>query len=201
GEPFIRPMDVSAISSTEEQNAVLSSQYYFGPSIVFAPTFENNTTKVYLPKLSGSTSAKWLDLATTKTYAAGKTYSISHVPGKPSYFLKPGGIFVENAKASYSELKELNIYINATGDTGDCFVVYNDDGISQEYRTQNKCNKLEIRTKFDGGTVITLNPLVTNYTEQLPKLNFFAAKDNPEKDGYVGYQIDYPAEPQSIVLR
>jgi alpha-glucosidase len=201
GEPFIRPMDVSALSSTEEQNAVLSSQYYFGPSIVFAPTFESSTTKVYLPKLSANASAKWLDLATTKTYAAGKTYSISHVPGKPSYFLKPGGIFVENAAASYSELKELNIYINATGDTGDCFVVYNDDGISQEYRTQDKCNKLEIRTKFDGGTIITINPLVTNYTAELPKLNLFIAKDNPERDGYVGYQIDYPTEPQSIVVR
>ena len=121
GQPFIRPMDVSAIASADEKNSVLSSQYYFGPSIVFAPTFENNSTKVYLPKLSGSTStsAKWLDLATTKTYAAGKSYTIAHNPGKPSYFLKPGGIFVENAKASYTELKELNIYINATGDTGD----------------------------------------------------------------------------------
>ena len=26
-------------------------------------------------------------------------------------------------------------------------------------------------------------------------------KDNPEKDGYVGYQIDYPTEPQSIVVK
>ncbi len=208
GEPFLRPIDsVYSSSLTEQQkDDIISNEYYFGQNIVYRPVYDKTAANVYLP---GENSSSWVDLATDKVYVSGKIHNIEYTKGNPSYFLKPTGVFVENADASYTKYDNLTVYVNAYGVGDSTFTLYNDDGVSQDYKN-GKCDILDITTSVTkDGINIMLNPVKTASNETRPNLNFVVYADKTlssdieisNDKNICKFNINYPNETKVISLK
>ncbi|HPK62863.1 MAG TPA: DUF5110 domain-containing protein, partial [Spirochaetota bacterium] len=208
GIPFIRPIDVANPAlSNEERIEFENQEYFFGKSILYRQTYENDQYNVYLPN-----KGEWIDLKDNKTYCGGEIHSITYKRGEPSYFLKPNGIFIMNSKSDYQKIETLDVYINSINNGSEYFYYYDDDGITTEY-LKDKYNLIKIENIVsEDKIIIKLTPEKLNLKENLPSMNFkvysliklkgdsFEAVENQNENSY-SFSVGNLEETKIMILK
>lgn len=135
GMPAMRPLflefpDDPACYSDENLT------FLFGPAVLVANVVEKGarTRKIYLP--AGTT---WYDMNDNlRAYAGGQTIEVPVDLGSIPMFLRGSGIFVTSEDVKHIEsdtLRHLDLLIAAETDTS--FVLYDDDGHTEQYKQGN----------------------------------------------------------------
>lgn len=135
GMPAMRPLFLEF----PDDPACYSDQnltFMFGPAVLVANVVEKGakTRKIYLP--AGTT---WYDMNDNLCpYAGGQTIEVPVDLGSIPMFLRGSGIFVTSEDVKHIEsdtLRHLDLLIAAETDTS--FVLYDDDGHTEQYKQGN----------------------------------------------------------------
>lgn len=135
GMPAMRPLFLEF----PDDPACYSDQnltFMFGPAVLVANVVEKGakTRKIYLP--AGTT---WYDMNDNlRPYAGGQTIEVPVDLGSIPMFLRGSGIFVTSEDVKHIEsdtLRHLDLLIAAETDTS--FVLYDDDGHTEQYKQGN----------------------------------------------------------------
>lgn len=135
GMPAMRPLFLEF----PDDPACYSDQnltFLFGPAVLVANVVEKGarTRKIYLP--AGCT---WYDMNDNlRPYAGGQTIEVPVGLGSIPMFLRGSGIFVTSEDVKHIEsdtLRHLDLLIAAESDT--FFVLYDDDGHTEQYKQGN----------------------------------------------------------------
>ena len=131
GSPIMRPLVYEF--QEDPQVAEESFEFMLGPALLVANVVEpQQTTKtIYLPK-----GARWFDLHTHQYYDGGQTITIPVDLNSIPMFLRSGGILPTSPGLNniHNEpIEKLRILVEPS-EAGK-FTVYEDDGISNDYRT------------------------------------------------------------------
>jgi hypothetical protein len=140
GIPMVRPMFL------EDQNNETAwqkdLQYFWGKEMLVAPNCSDggNTVSVWLPK------GNWYDFWTDKSYGGDKTESIPAATGVVPAFVKAGAIIpmAPFAKSTFFIPKDVLLIHVYTGADGS-FRLYEDDGVTEKYRTKNELRTTDLR--------------------------------------------------------
>jgi alpha-D-xyloside xylohydrolase len=117
-------------------------QYYWGDHLIVAPSFSSGDTilEVWLPPGAG-----WYDYWSGEEYKGDKLIDIEAKPGFIPLFVRKGAIiprhpYVQSTAFMEDTLLILDVY---TGESGS-FVLFEDDGISERYRTKAELRRTHI---------------------------------------------------------
>jgi alpha-glucosidase (family GH31 glycosyl hydrolase) len=141
GIPMARPMFLEDKDNATAWQKEL--QYMWGREMLVAPNFSDggNSVSVWLPK------GNWYYFWDDKKYAGDKTESISAATGVVPAFVREGAIIpmAPFAKSTFFIPKD-NLLVHAyTGADGSPFQLYEDDGVSEKYRTKDESRVTELR--------------------------------------------------------
>jgi alpha-D-xyloside xylohydrolase len=142
GIPIVRSMFL------EDQNNATAwqkeLQYYWGKEMLIAPNCSdgNNNVSVWFPK------GNWYDFWNDKKYAGDQTINYSAATGVLPAFVKEGAIIpmVPFAKSTFFIPKDtlvIHVYTGADG----TFQLYEDDGVTEKFRTKNEFRLTDIKYK------------------------------------------------------
>lgn len=135
GMPAMRPLFLEF----PDDPACYSDQnltFMFGPAVLVANVVEKGarTRKIYLPA-----GATWYDMNDNlRAYAGGQTIEVPVDLSSIPMFLRGSGIFVTSEDVKHIEsdtLRHLDLLIAAETDTS--FVLYDDDGHTEQYKQGN----------------------------------------------------------------
>lgn len=135
GMPAMRPLFLEF----PDDPACYSDQnltFMFGPAVLVANVVEKGakTRTVYLPA-----GATWYDMNDNlRAYAGGQTIEVPVDLGSIPMFLRGSGVFVTSEDVKHIEsdtLRHLDLLIAAETDTA--FVLYDDDGHTEQYKQGN----------------------------------------------------------------
>jgi len=133
GMPMARPMFLQDQTNATAWQSDL--QYLWGNEMLVAPNFSdgNNNVSVWLP------SGNWYYFWDDKKYAGGSTQSISAATGVVPAFVRAGAIIpmAPFAKSTFFIPKD-NLLIHAYTGADGAFQLYEDDGVTERFRTQNE---------------------------------------------------------------
>ena len=144
-------------------------QFLYGPYFLVAPVYqetradkEGNDVRhgIYLPE------GQWIDYFTGDLYEGGKIYNDVDAPlWKLPVFVKNGAIIpMANPSNNVSEINpNLRIYeLYPHGSTS--FATYDDDGVTEEYRTGRGVRTL-VESRVDGknNVTVTIHPAVGDF--------------------------------------
>lgn len=167
GLPIIRAMFL------QEQNAytfgaATKYQYMFGPYFLIAPVYQNtNADKegndkrngIYLP------NGIWIDYFTGQQYEGNCVLNCFDAPlWKLPVFIKPGAIIpMVNANNNISQINnDIRIYeLYPYGN--ESFTEYDDDGITEDYKTGNAVTTLIHSGVTNNIATIKIHPSIGNY--------------------------------------
>jgi alpha-D-xyloside xylohydrolase len=117
-------------------------QYYWGKEMLVAPNCDDggNAVSVWLPK------GNWYYFWDDKKYAGDKTESITAATGVVPAFVREGAVIpmAPFAKSTFFIPKDqllVHVYAGADGS----FVLYEDDGVSEKYRTKGELRTTNLR--------------------------------------------------------
>jgi len=141
GIPMARPMFLEDKDNATAWQKEL--QYMWGKEMLVAPNCSDggNSVSVWLPK------GNWYYFWDDKKYAGDKTESISAATGVVPAFVKEGAIIpmAPFAKSTFFIPKD-NLLVHAyTGADGTSFQLYEDDGVSEKFRTKDESRVTELR--------------------------------------------------------
>jgi alpha-glucosidase len=141
GVPMARPMFLEDKDNATAWQKEL--QYMWGKEMLVAPNCSDggNSVSVWLPK------GNWYYFWDDKKYAGDKTESISAATGVVPAFVKEGAIIpmAPFAKSTFFIAKD-NLLVHAyTGADGSAFQLYEDDGVSEKYRTKDESRVTELQ--------------------------------------------------------
>jgi alpha-D-xyloside xylohydrolase len=141
GVPMVRPMFLEDKDNATAWQKEL--QYMWGKEMLVAPNLSDggNSVSVWLPK------GNWYYFWDDKKYAGDKTESISAATGVVPAFVKEGAIIpmAPFAKSTFFIPKD-NLLVHAyTGADGSAFQLYEDDGVSEKFRTKDESRLTELR--------------------------------------------------------
>lgn len=135
GMPAMRPLFLEF----PDDPACYSDQnltFMFGPAVLVANVVEKGakTRTVYLPA-----GATWYDMNDNlRAYAGGQTIEVPVDLGSIPMFLRGSGVFITSEDVKHIEsdtLRHLDLLIAAETDTA--FVLYDDDGHTEQYKQGN----------------------------------------------------------------
>jgi MYXO-CTERM domain-containing protein len=110
-------------------------QYYWGREMLVAPNCSDggNAVSVWLPK------GNWYYFWDDKKYAGDKTESITAATGVVPAFVKEGAVIpmAPFAKSTFFIPKD-NLLVHVYAGADGSFVLYEDDGVSEKFRTKNE---------------------------------------------------------------
>jgi len=140
GIPMVRPMFFyDQTNSTAWQKDM---QYYFGNEFIVAPncTTGNNNVSVWLPE------GNWYDFWNDKKYTGNQTLSYYAAIGVLPVFTKEGSIIPMSpfAKSTFFIPQDsllIHVYTGADGS----FQLYEDDGVTEKFRTKNEFRTTDIK--------------------------------------------------------
>jgi hypothetical protein len=143
-------------------------QYYWGKEMLVAPNCSdgNNNVSVWFPK------GNWYDFWNDKKYTGDQTVNYSAATGVLPAFVREGAVIpmVPFAKSTFFITKDTLVIPVYTGADGS-FQLYEDDGVTEKYRTKNEVRLTEIK-----------------YTESSSRVDIGAAKGSftgaPSKKTY-----------------
>ncbi len=151
GMPAMRPLFLEF----PDDPACYSDQnltFMFGPAVLVANVVEKGarTRTVYLPA-----GATWYDMNDNlRPYAGGQTIEVPVDLGSIPMFLRGSGVFVTSEDVKHIEsdtLRHLDLLIAAETDTS--FVLYDDDGHTEQYKQGNYSRTAITVTAGDRTTV------------------------------------------------
>ena len=151
GMPAMRPLFLEF----PDDPACYSDQnltFMFGPAVLVANVVEKGarTRTVYLPA-----GATWYDMNDNlRPYAGGQTIEVPVDLGSIPMFLRGSGVFVTSEDVKHIEsdtLRHLDLLIAAESDTS--FVLYDDDGHTEQYKQGNYSRTAITVTAGDRTTV------------------------------------------------
>lgn len=144
-------------------------QYMWGDQILVAPNFEDKETfkEVWLPK-----GQNWYDFWTDKKLNGGQTIKVFVEQGKIPLFVKEGSIIpkYKYALSTFSlDASELilDVYSGHDGD----FELYEDDGVSEKFRTKNEKRTTLIDYQEANG-ILTIHPAIGDYDGAITKRKY-----------------------------
>jgi alpha-glucosidase (family GH31 glycosyl hydrolase) len=140
GVPMVRSMFLE-----DRDNATAwqkEMQYYWGKELLVAPNCSdgNNNVSVWFP------SGNWYDFWNDQKYAGNTTVNYSAATGVVPVFAKEGAIIpmAPFAKSTFFIPKDTIVIHVYTGVNGS-FQLYDDDGVTEKFRTKNEFRTTEIR--------------------------------------------------------
>lgn len=140
GVPMARPMFFEDKDNATAWQKEL--QYMWGKEMLVAPNCSDggNTVSVWLPK------GDWYYFWDDKKYAGDKTESVSAAVGVVPAFVKAGAIIpmAPFAKSTFFIPKD-NLLVHAYTGADGAFQLFEDDGVSEKYRTKNESRLTELR--------------------------------------------------------
>ncbi len=152
GVPIMRAMLLEDGSQYNPDAWNLNQQYYYGDWFLVAPAADTNATtvSVWLPP-----ETTWYDYATGERYEggpSGKTITVAADLDEIPVFVKAGAIVPMGPDVNYADEKPLDpltldIY-PAQGTT--TFTLYEDDGETREYITQEAYSTTEYESTLSG---------------------------------------------------
>lgn len=140
GVPMARPMFLEDKDNATAWQKEL--QYMWGKEMLVAPNCSDggNTVSVWLPK------GDWYYFWDDKKYAGDKTESVSAAVGVVPAFVKAGAIIpmAPFAKSTFFIPKD-NLLVHAYTGADGAFQLFEDDGVTEKYRTKNESRLTELR--------------------------------------------------------
>lgn len=138
GMPICRSLAIDYSFDDNIYDERFQNQYLFGSSILVAPvSSKESISRVYLPE------GEWYDLHNGKYYEGKQVVIIESEIERLPLFIKAGAIIpLQSAVSSTSEKPEETLYLHIyKGFTENSFELYEDDGITENY----KDNKFQLR--------------------------------------------------------
>lgn len=180
GLPMARAM---ALEYPEEEEAwEFDLQYFWGDAFLIAPNCSPMDTliEIWIPP-----GHKWYDKYSQNSYDGGNIIKYEAEVGTLPTLIKAGAIipYTDYALSSYwidDKKITLQIFTGADGE----FVLYEDDGESEDFRLNGKLRKTKIKYMDEQGKVI-IYPAEGKYT------------DAPDKRGYT-IEVHYTGNPGQV---
>ncbi|MGE5410125.1 MAG: TIM-barrel domain-containing protein, partial [Clostridiales bacterium] len=149
GAPIIRPLVFEYQDDPNVSN--LSDPYLFGQSMLVSPVTQPGATEksVYFPK------GEWIEYWTDRVYNGNKTNKVAAPLDRIPLFVRSGSIIPMQPVMNYSNEKELDTLILSIYPSlkeSSEFTLYEDDGTSLEYQTENYSNTLITQALADGSS-------------------------------------------------
>ena len=169
GVPMMRAMVLEDGSQYNPDAWDLNKQYYFGDWFLVAPAADTYDTvvEVWLPA-----NTTWYDYYTGERYeggANGKTITVGAALDEIPVFVKAGAIVPMGPDVQYADEKPLDpltLDIYPSGTTS--YTLYEDDGETRQYITQNAYTTTTYTCIEDGSSVIKFNiGARENHNEQI----------------------------------
>ena len=128
GIPPFRPLVMDYPSDKKAQT--ISDQYMMGANLLVTPLFDNSDKRiVYLPE------GNWYNYNTNKKYEGGREYEITVGFDEMPLFVKDGTILPLADPVQYiTESTVFNIVCHVYGNTKKNVTLFEDDGVSYNYR-------------------------------------------------------------------
>mgnify|MGYP005844804927 CR=1 FL=1 len=155
-DPFA---DTSVFQSTKDfKPKNYLCQHMFGREMMIAPITKKGATsrEVYLPR-----GANWIDFWSDKKYAGGKTIRYKAPLDVVPVFVRSGSIIPMGPEIEYIDLKHrldplyLEVY-PPDGDNTAAFVLYEDDGISEDYLKGQYVESAYICMNTEDGILVSI---------------------------------------------
>ena len=169
GKPMIRAMFLEDEANAYTMGTATRYQYMYGPYFLVAPIYQNTAmdaqgndirNNIYLPQ------GTWYDWFTGEAYEGGRVINNFDAPlWKLPVFVKAGAIIPmttpnNNVKEMDKALRMYDIY--PQGATS--FTEYDDDGVTESYRTGEFTTTLiEQNRDIKGNVTVTINPTEGNF--------------------------------------
>ncbi|HEX8755488.1 MAG TPA: TIM-barrel domain-containing protein, partial [Steroidobacteraceae bacterium] len=104
-------------------------EYYFGAQMLVAPVLEAGGARtVYLPP------GRWLDFFTGRRYQGDTTFTARYPVGATPVFVRAGAVIPEQTAHHPADAGGDELTVNVYGDGTGRFDLYEDDGVSLDYR-------------------------------------------------------------------
>jgi alpha-glucosidase (family GH31 glycosyl hydrolase) len=150
GVPMARPMFLDDKDNATAWQKEL--QYMWGKEMLVAPNCSDggNSVSVWLPK------GNWYYFWDDKKYAGDKTESISAATGVVPAFVREGAIIpmAPFAKSTFFIPKD-NLLVHAYTGADDLFQLFEDDGVTEKFRTKSESRVTDLRfTQQDLGVEV-----------------------------------------------
>jgi alpha-glucosidase (family GH31 glycosyl hydrolase) len=155
GEPLMRPLFFE-----EPENTALfdyDTAYLWGNDFLVAPIMKPGVTtkEVYLPKTSD-----WFDFYTRERYKGGQTISVKVNMKSIPTFVRAGSIIpmaksLQTTKEYDGNSLEIHYYYDDKNDDKE-FILYNDDGLTQDAFLKQKFELLKFKIENDESTISIL---------------------------------------------
>lgn len=163
GLPVMRPLVLEYEGDENTYN--LNDQFMFGENILVAPVLRPGISKrmVYLPK------GEWYDYWTDKIFKGGNYYIVDSPLETMPIFVRAGSIVPKGmVKQSLSKDSSDELFIHVYKGENPCYTLYEDDGISTEYK-----NGKYLKTHFEFDSI-------KNEVEIFEQIGDF----KPKRDGF-----------------
>lgn len=173
GKPMVRAMFLDYPNYPEAYTDLVKYQYMWGENFLIAPIYQNTASDdkgndirngIYLP----DENQIWIDYYTGKEYQGGQVLNNFDAPlWKLPVFIKAGAIIptapATNTPRDYLKVRnqrQFEIYPSGTSS----FTVYEDDGISAQYKN-NKYAKTLVKSTLNGSKlIISIDPTTNEYS-------------------------------------
>jgi len=160
--PLVRPLYLEYPTLDEAYEH--PEEYFFGTQILVSPVTDDSKEKdIYLPP------GEWYDYFTNEKYEGGKVISKKCSIDEIPLFVKAGAVIPTGPVREYSDEKPLDtLIINIFGTKGGRFDLYEDDGISMNYKQgEYSWTPITAKTNAIGMTEITVGPTKGEYIGQV----------------------------------
>jgi len=189
GKPILRPLFYFTPEDEECFNKEWENQFFVGKDILIVPINKRNikTKRVYLPE------GKWIELWTLKEYEGKKIQYIPIDLKDIPIFIRKGAIIptqdvVEFIGQKPIETLTLKIFKGDNGTTSNC-IIYEDDGLSMEYKNDNKYILLNVQCEYqEANSILKIKPVHINFKPTWKKIKYIIYNlGSIEKEGEVEF--------------
>lgn len=180
GLPITRPLMIEFESDANCRDNRYPLEYMFGDKLLVAPVCtQDKEMSVYLPD-----GSDWIDFFTGQRYTGGReiTYDVSDIEKMP-VFVRDGGIVLGWDDCEYIEpAKQRTVVINVFGCGSDSATLYEDDGVSFEYK-KGGCAFTEICAVSDkDGVEISVSPRSGSFAGATKKRSFAVVRQGRREE-------------------
>lgn len=161
GLPLVRPLYLEYPSIEEAYS--YPHEYFFGKEFLVAPIVDSTGQKeIYLPP------GEWIEYFTGKRHKGNQVFHATYAVDQIPVFVKSGSIIPLRADVEYTSQRPLDtLVIDVYGPESAEFMLYEDDGISLEYRSGNHARTPLAFSQRTKGNRLTIGPTTGKFKGQL----------------------------------
>lgn len=172
GKPIMRPLFYHSPDDEMCHHKRYENQFFLGRDMLIVPIGEPSCTEieVYLPE------DKWINYWTSKQYGGRKIHKIPVALNDIPVFIRKGAIIPMQEVLQYTDEKpietiELRIFKGNVGVTR-TLKLYEDDGVSMDYKKKNAFCNLDITCTFTDDGVDLSAELAGNFKPHWKKIQY-----------------------------